>query len=155
MDGAYQKFQHWQNYCTKNKQKGHYILTSMRKVTNWSSRYRNQMYGNGVHWKTHTHTQLCPDFLDRLADWLVFITENRFLYWACWQKISVNLKMPLWWVPTATICSSIVYDTFVTLTFAGLFMLLVKEDKKVNKKVTIKLSYIQDVLCLLMVKKSL
>jgi hypothetical protein len=34
-------------------------------------------------------------------------------------------------------------------------MLLVKEDEKVNKKVTIKLSYIQDVLCLLLVKKSL
>lgn len=33
-----------------------------------------------VHWRGNTRSlELCPDFLDRLANWLVFITENHFL----------------------------------------------------------------------------
>ena len=103
---------------------------------------------------THTHSS-APTFLIGLPTGLYSSLKTVSCIERVGKKNSVNLKMPLWWVPTATICSFIVYDTFVTLTFAGLFMLLVKEDKKVNKKVTIKLSYIQDVLCLLMVKKSL
>jgi hypothetical protein len=86
----------------------------------------------------NTHTRTALTFLIGLPIGLYSSLKTISCLVRIGKKIYSTLRCPSGGYPLLSV-APLVYDPLVALTFAGLFMLLVKEDNKVKKKPTTKL----------------